>query len=301
MDFNSYCTTENDADRRLDRIVRRFMPGVPLSGIYRLVRKGLIRVDNKRVKPECKVPEGACINIAVSVSSGDIPPENKHSPALPVDIVFQSEDLLFVNKPRGIPVHGPGGLDRMIPPSDAQNASLSFRSGPLHRLDKETSGLVTVSKTLKGARWFTAVMREHRLGKFYLGIADGALEKPEHWEDTDEEGRTMLTHVHPLAVSQDASNGVKTLVYYQILTGKKHQIRKQSRIHGFPLSGDVRYGGSDNAEGYFLHAWKMRLPDDRPGDMPETITARRPADMDRKIALLFGDIVLAKLDTHNVY
>lgn len=301
MDFISYRSTDDDTGRRIDRVVRRFLPDVPLSGIYRFLRKGLIRINGHKAGPDMKLPGNAVVEIAATIVS-DQKTTREHSPESDTpDIIFRSEDLLFVNKPRGVPVHGIGGLDRMIPPSDAELASLSFRTGPLHRLDKGTSGIITVSRTLSGARWFTKALSDHALGKYYLGLVRGSVSGRTEWLDTDQHGKDMKTSVVPVHAQGRLQGHEVSLVLFRIHTGRKHQIRKQAQSRGFPLLGDFRYGGGTCTDGYFLHAWILMFPSDRPSDLPEKVTAPLPDHFRAALTDAFGDIVLAKLEALTVY
>jgi 23S rRNA pseudouridine955/2504/2580 synthase len=139
------------------------------------------------------------------------------------------------------------------------------------------------------------------MGKYYLGIVRGRVSSSFEWRDIDDDGKEMITLVAPVAGAQNESGTYTSLLQYRILTGKKHQIRKQSEIHGCPLDGDSRYGGGKRDSGYFLHAWQLHFPEDRPAGIPEFIAAPLPRDMRVQIGLVFGENVLAKLDTLNVY
>lgn len=282
MDFRAYYITKDDSGRRIDRVARRFLPGLPLSGIYRLLRKGLIRVDNNKVAPDFLVTEGNELRIASVLdenlqkavspipNSGlrDIPPNNT------VEILLETKDLLFLNKPAGIAVHGEQGLDSLIPSSVSANNSLSFRTGPLHRLDVNTTGLITFSRSLAGAKWFSSCVSSHRLEKYYLGIVRGTVSHNCEWHDMAEDGKEMITHAVPLAYSFKPGDTL-SLVRFRIITGRKHQIRIQSSGHGFPLAGDETYDGGKPLCGttYFLHAWQLYFPEDRPDDVPEKLIA----------------------------
>lgn len=304
MDFVAYRITENDAGRRIDRVARRFMPDVPLSGIYRYLRKGLIRINGKKAQPDMKLPLDGTIDIAAVIMSTDQDNRDKRKEVEgrgEPDILFLSRDIMFINKPCGIPVHGEGGLDRLIPPSEAELTSLSFRSGPLHRLDKGTSGIIAVSRTLYGAQWFVSNLSGHRLGKYYLGIVRGELSGEAQWSDTDTSGKEMETSIRPVCPPGILDGRPVSLVLFRIRTGRKHQIRKQSSSRGFPLYGDRRYGGGMTPGGYFLHAWQLVFPPDRPDDIPETLTAPLPDCFCTVIGQAFGDNVLAKLETLKVY
>jgi len=282
MDFRTYSITKDDSGRRIDRVTRRFLPGVPLSGIYRLLRKGLIRIDNKKIPPDYVVIEGNTLEIASvldeNLQKKDVSGTNTDFHAvfntIPVQIILETRDLLFINKPAGIAVHGEQGLDSLIPSSVSANNSLSFRTGPLHRLDFNTTGLITFSRSLSGAQWFSSCVSSHRLKKYYLGIVRGNLGSDCEWHDLAEGGKEMITFAVPLAHSVKAGEQF-TLVRYRIVTGRKHQIRIQTSGHGFPLAGDETHKGGRPLSGnsYFLHAWQIYFPEDRPSDIPEKIIA----------------------------
>jgi 23S rRNA pseudouridine955/2504/2580 synthase len=334
MNFRKYPITKNDADRRLDRVIRRFLPDLPLSGIYKLMRKGLIRVDGRRIEPDFHVSEGEVLYVAailmesrdaeiergkniaeISAKQGDSlekldkkPGKSRNSSIATgffPEIVLETEDLLFINKPKGLPVHGENSLDTLIGTSTAAIDSLSFRTGPLHRLDKDTTGLITFSRTLAGARWFSAGIRDRRFEKYYLGIATGSLSCETEWRDRDGDGKEMITLACPLAHSRPGTIA-RSLIRYRIVTGKKHQIRIQSALHGHPLCGDIRYAvvtAAKNARGdsYFLHAWQMVFPVDRLSGLPDRIVAPLQADFAGTVREHFGEYVLAHIEKAELY
>jgi 23S rRNA pseudouridine955/2504/2580 synthase len=218
-----------------------------------------------------------------------------------------------VNKPAGLAVHRPDRrgdipcLDDQVRSylRDKQSPSLSFRPGPLHRLDQVSSGLIVFSTSLAGARAFSVLMRERRLGKTYLALADGCIEKEEIWEDVlfrDTTGRKTLavsgenrirakparTRIFPLAVYAPYS-----LVALEIETGRTHQIRSQAAVHGHPLAGDRKYGGSFQSNGLLLHAFSLSFPvDGFPPELGElcgkTVSAPVPEPFLRRIREIFG-------------
>jgi 23S rRNA pseudouridine955/2504/2580 synthase len=178
--------------------------------------------------------------------------------------------------------------------------SLSFRPGPLHRLDRPTSGIIVFSSDLSGARFFSAMLREGRVKKQYLAVADGIIEKAGTWEDelfrdtslrktlktagdaAGMNGGKALTMVRPLA--SDA--GGHTLILVETVTGRTHQIRAQAAVRGHPLSGDGKYGGSPQKGGFLLHAWKIGIPR-ADGKDPIRLTAPLPPRFTQRIAGLF--------------
>jgi len=200
--------------------------------------------------------------------------------------------LLVLNKPAGVPVHGPGGLDIIVQKYLYKKipASLSFRPGPLHRLDQPTSGILVFSTSLAGAHYFTALTREGRLVKGYLALVEGLLTKEEVWEDRlvrdsqrhktlaangAVDGKAALTRVRPLA-----SAAGLTLVRAVIGTGRTHQIRAQAALHGHPLAGDRKYGGGFQPEGFLLHAHTLT-------GLPVDLCAPPPPAFCRRVEELF--------------
>jgi len=305
MDFRTYCITRDDSGRRIDRVARRFLPGLPLSGIYKLLRKGLIRINNKKVTPDFVVTEGNELGIAevldenlqkevFSAQNGDV---DIVSMNFSIEIILETKDLLFLNKPAGISVHGEHGLDAVIPSSISADNSLSFRTGPLHRLDHNTTGLITFSRSLTGATWFSSCVRSHRLEKYYLGIVRGNLAQNCEWHDLDVDAKEMITCAVPLAHTLK-TNEPFSLVRFRIITGRKHQIRIQTSRHGFPLAGDGLYAGGVplNGKTYFLHAWQLYFPDDRPNDVPEKLIAPLDARFRQCVLDLFGMGTFALLE-----
>jgi len=275
-------TGENDDGRRLDRILRKALPDYPLPLIHRLLRQKKVLVNGKPAKAQDRIDCGAKISIS-SLDNAQIraplaqttqtrAPQERKFP--PLEILWQDMGLIAVNKPAGLAVHGHNSLDDMVRFYLAEKLppSLSFKPGPLHRLDKPSSGIVVFSTSIEGARLFTSLMRERKVRKTYLAIVEGELKSEEIWHDElvrDKEkkktfvsqpdagcGKNAVTKVTPLA-----ADGKYTLIKVQIATGRTHQIRAQAAFHGHPLAGDKKYGGKRFGEkrGFFLHAWKLEF------------------------------------------
>jgi 23S rRNA pseudouridine955/2504/2580 synthase len=315
MEFTKFTITGEDADRRIDRIVRRFLPDIELSRVYQLVRKGLIRVDGKKVDPSDRSLAGQELWIANGIllnsDKNDVPqagsgPQQTANPASVTEhnrlsVIFENEDLLFINKAASISVHGENSLEKLVPQAETAKHSLSFRTGPLHRLDKETTGILAFSRSLNGARWFSSAIEQRELEKYYLGIAEGCIPETVTWRDTEEDGKAMVTIAEPVARGL-AQNNEYTLVRFRIITGRKHQIRVQSAKHGHPLAGDTRYGSERREDGsYFLHARELVFPANRIQGLPDRLFAPIPDRFARRIAALFGAESLAVLERGVVY
>jgi 23S rRNA pseudouridine955/2504/2580 synthase len=287
-----------DDGRRLDRILRKALPDLPLSRIHRLLREGRIRVEGRRARPGDRIHAGQIIRVPAE-GAGPIvpgrrgtPPKKAEPDAGPepgaLEIIFENPDLLVLNKPAGLAVHGPRSLDSRVKSYLAPRLppSLSFSPGPLHRLDKPTSGIVVFSASLAGARFFSALLRNGLLSKFYLAVVEGSIDESGVWEDellrdrdlrktlrveqgergTGGEiprGKPARTRFKPLG-----RGGGFTLLELKPETGRTHQIRAQAAFHGCPLAGDRKYGsrkdipGRDRAGGisFLLHAWRLEIP-----------------------------------------
>jgi 23S rRNA pseudouridine955/2504/2580 synthase len=303
----------NDAGRRLDRILRKALKDYPLSFIHRLLRQGKVLVNGTPAGPGDKIPLGATIEVFVNQVGCDVNrlegssgllvqrPPSPHPPSgnFTPEILWQGAGIIVVNKPSGIATHGPSSLDTSVNAwlSGKMPPSLSFRPGPLHRLDRPTSGAIIFSETLEGAQFVSLLLRERKLEKTYLAIVEGRVANEECWQDDlardkklkktfvkkNEEGaKEANTQVIPLA-----SNGDFTLVKLLIKTGRTHQIRVQAASHGHPLAGDIKYGSvqAKNQQWpkgiFFLHAWKIAFNG-------LSITAPIPQSFQEKIHKLFG-------------
>jgi len=274
-------TGKDDKGRRLDRILRKALPDYPLPLIHRLLRQKQVFVNGKPAKAQDHIDCGVIISIPSRSSDADRAVQTKSSGNLLEisSIIWEDCGLIAVNKPPGLAVHGPGSLDLMVRAylADKLPPSLSFKPGPLHRLDKPSSGIVVFSTNLEGARLFSEQLQKRQVRKTYLTIVEGTLNKEETWHDElvrDREikktfvskqnvsgigstkfpaGKTAITMVTPLVNERGY-----TLIKAEIVTGRTHQIRAQAAAHGYPLAGDVKYGGHSSG-GFFLHAWKMEF------------------------------------------
>lgn len=278
----------DDDGRRLEKIVRKVFPGVSLSALHKALRTGNIRVDGKRRKPDYLCRAGELLE-AYGLDSIESPGEAvaPGSATLPENsIILETADLLFLNKPLGLLVHdGARSLAGLVETylQGLNSGSLSFKPGPLHRLDRNTSGLVTFSKTLRGATDFSLGMREGKIRKTYLAFLEGEMSEAETWDDPLErdeagnisrvstEGRKALTRVRPLITVQGT-----TLAEIGLETGRTHQIRAQAQAHWHPLAGDVKYGGKPCTLPYYLHSWKLEMKASKLEGSPGVIRAPLP-------------------------
>ncbi len=312
MDFQKYTLGENDKGRRLDKVVRKFLPTLPLSLIYKNIRSSFIRLNGKKTAAETKTAVGDELWIA-SVIAAEEQPLTETIQDLQFETVFKNQHIWVINKPYGIPVQkakaGQLSLDEVIKSryrAESADTSLSFAPGPLHRLDKYTTGLLAFSQSLAGAQWFSDAIATHTVKKTYIGLVEGKLVNKAEWQDNlaqdknvprgkfhtmsvSDTGKKAVTIANPISYGKYGSTPV-TLVEFRIPTGRTHQIRVQSASHGFPLLGDTAYNSSVNLEKqgfqrYLLHAQKLEIPNDNPVGLPQQLTAELPSPFNHFLSI----------------
>lgn len=303
MDFRDFTSGKDDDNRRIDKIIRKFVSDMSLSEIYKAIRKGLIKINGKKCKPDTHVYSGDVISIASFFFNNNKNESNDNESTSfdenKLEIIFENENLLIINKPYNINVHGDiDSLDKQILAyynSKQISDSLSFTPGPLHRLDKKTTGLLAFSFSLKGAKWFSDNIQDHSIHKTYFAIVQGKLLKTEHWEDLitnhnedsngfhkvlasdnqiDQKSKIAVTEIYPIAYGKYFDSEV-TFARISIKTGRKHQIRAQCAKHNHPLIGDTTYGGMElkkSSRSFYLHAGELSIPENTLG-LPEKLVA----------------------------
>jgi len=290
----------NDSGRRIDRILRVLLAETTLSGVYRLLRDGSVRVSGKRVDGSYRTKAGDVLEIRVDDSSfsGATAVRKSGSAGLFRSIIIlETEDIAIVNKPRGMLTHGEGGVDEAARAyySDRSAAALAFSPAPLHRLDRNTSGALAVSASLAGAVAFSAALRDGLVGKTYLALLSGDMPREEDW--IDELGRDTDARISYAGVSGKRAearakpllrSGAYTLASIALGTGRTHQIRAQAAARGYALAGDSKYGGAPFSGGYILHCASIELPPGIAGEGPVRASAPLPSDAIRRLGLVFG-------------
>ena len=278
MNFITAATVQkNDEGKRADKIFRIVLGKMPLSRIYKEIRSGFLRINGKRTKEDAKVSAGDTVDVAQILMEFVQQAEPKkaghtiNKEAFRRRIVFEDDGILVINKKKGELVHSDGSSKRFTPLDQLVReylegetaASISFSPGPLHRLDRNTSGIIAFGKSAEGAREFSSALQNRETRKCYIALLDGRLTEKEKWEDClirDEKSNTTLVAKNgkgDLAVTIATpfliSDG-KTLAQMEIKTGRTHQIRCQASYHHHPLTGDAKYHGSHNEAGYYLHS-----------------------------------------------
>jgi 23S rRNA pseudouridine955/2504/2580 synthase len=270
---------ERGDGQRLDNFLGRFLHGVPKSHIFRVIRKGEVRVNGKRAKPETRLQANDIVRVPPVRVGADAPP--RRAPGALVQgvtgaIVYEDQRLLVIDKPAGVAVHGGSGVSFGV--IEALRAARPGEELELvHRIDRDTSGLLLIARKRAALRTLHALLRDGLVDKRYLALVKGKWELGNKRIDvplrTDIRvggERTVKAH----ASGKQAASIFKpvqffgkraSLVEVQLETGRTHQIRVHAAHAGYPLAGDVKYGDAEfnekmQAAGLkrmFLHAHQL--------------------------------------------
>ena len=270
------------AGQRIDNFLRRELPGVPKGRLYRLLRRGEVRVNGGRIRAEYKLQEGDEVRVppARIRAPGDAPSAGLVA-KIADRVLFEDKRLLVIDKPTGIAVHGGSGISHGViellrhARPDLRDLSL------VHRLDRETSGCLVLAKRRSALRDLHARFREGVVEKNYLGLVIGDWQLGEQLIDKPllvQHRKGGERHVVVSSGGKSAQTRVqlsRTFGKYSLLqcspqTGRTHQIRVHLQYLGFPLAGDERYGDEEEnrrAKKFglprlFLHAQSIAFPDD---------------------------------------
>jgi len=274
--------TDAELGQRLDNFLLKILKNVPRTRIYRIIRKGEVRINKKRCKPEYKLKLGDQIRVP--------PIRNDHDPDQPVvisntwleqiqsSILFENKNLIVIDKPSGLAVHSGSGVDygvidimrKLRPDCDIEL---------VHRLDRDTSGCLLLAKNRQALLALQKCVMDDSLNKVYLAIVKGRW--PENKVDikhslkkmtmsngerrvfVDDGGQTALTRI---LHNQPGSHF--SLLTIQLLTGRTHQIRVHCQAEGHEIAGDNKYGDRNfnremkklGIKRLMLHASRLELP-----------------------------------------
>lgn len=283
--------TENDDGQRLDNYLARVLKGVPRSMLYRILRRGEVRVNKGRVSPSYKLRQGDIIRIPpVTVTEGPvtIPSSNLHLVQdLKDRILFENEDLIVVDKPAGLASHGGSGIEfGLIEALRALKPEERFLE-LAHRLDKETSGCLIVSKRRSALRNLHEQFRQRVVKKRYLTLVPGKWDRRIKLVDAPLIRNELRSGERMVEVNRKlgdpSSTGFEivesyegaTLVAAMPHTGRTHQIRVHTAYVKHPVGGDEKYGDKEfNAylrsiglKRMFLHAFKITFKNPKDGSL----------------------------------
>lgn len=276
------------SDVRLDRYVSEHLPQFSRAAVQRLIDDAQILVEGVARKASYKVQAGETIVVRVP------PPEpaTPQAQSIALDILYEDDDLIVVNKPAGMVVHPAAGhpdgtlVNAILAHCPNLNVGGVERPGIVHRLDNETSGIIVVAKNDVAMRDLQAQFKSRRVKKTYLALVEGIVKPPRGKIDAptgrDPKHRQKMavatrgvrreaTTVYRTLASFDSTpfrSGRYTLLEVEPQTGRTHQIRVHLAFLGFPVVADAIYGKRKNALGLtrqFLHAWKIEFTLPRDG------------------------------------
>lgn len=286
----SFVTVPEDyTDQRIDNFLFAKFRKVPKSHIYRVIRKGEVRVNKKRVKAESRIHPGDIVRIPPLHSEEqkqvELKPSQTWQKILANSVIYEDAEILAINKPSGLPVHGDNGSYGVI-----ETLKLLYPQYPhlelAHRLDKETSGCLLLAKKRSMLKRLHEAFREGQIRKTYYALTLGQWKKSELHVDLPLTRREKATpeccvvvdkfHGKPSVTRFEVADQFKeatgVLAYPE--TGRTHQIRVHAQYKGHSLAGDSRYGDAEfnqqlkalGLNRLFLHALKLniRLPNHQP-------------------------------------
>ena len=289
------------AGQRIDNFLLGQLKGAPRSLIYRILRTGEVRINGKRAKPDTRLEGGE--EVRIPPVRLDAPTDHGEPPSGPMErvaasIVYEDRALLALNKPSGIATHGGSGISfgiiellRKLRPDEPLEL--------VHRLDRDTSGLLVVAKKRSALTELQRLIRDGQLEKRYLTLLVGAipqkkfsvnqpllkstLQGGERMVRVDREGKPSLSHFRLIERA-----GEHSYTEVKIDTGRTHQIRVHSAFAGHPVAGDEKYGEKEanrllkqaGLKRLFLHAASLRFAL-KDGEQEYVLNAPLPEDLAR--------------------
>jgi 23S rRNA pseudouridine955/2504/2580 synthase len=315
-EVKTVCVDEHSVNQRVDNFLMRQFKGVPKTHVYRMIRSGEVRVNKGRVSADTRLKEGDLVRLppvrmserVAEKAQAMVAGASGFIPARDFTVVFEDEHLLVINKPSGVAVHGGSGVSfgvieqlRMARP---QAKFLEL----VHRLDRETSGILMVAKKRSALKNLQDQLRERQTGKTYLAMVRGqwpaklkVLDKPLHKYVLDgNDAQTGERRVK--VVARDDPDGMPSvtlvkvrehllqgsLLEVTIKTGRTHQIRVHLASEGFPILGDDKYGDFEvnkaltrasaqpSLKRMFLHAWRLQFDHPATGERMELLAELPP-------------------------
>lgn len=289
---------DDDTGRRLDNYLLGRLKGVPRARIYRMIRGGEVRINGRRARPDARLEAGDQVRVPpvrlATPARGEGPPADRVR-WLMARIVYEDPDVLVVNKPAGLAVHGGSGVSfgviELLRAARPELPGLEL----VHRLDRETSGCLLLAKRRPALRRLHAQFREGEVQKHYVALLCGRLDGGERLVDAPvltSQRRGGERHVTVAAEGKPARSwfvprrrfAAATLADVRIDTGRTHQIRVHAAHLGHPVAGDERYGGQPERwrhecglQRLFLHAATLSFDSPR---SEQVIRVECPLDED---------------------
>ena len=302
---------EVDADsagQRLDNFLIRHLKGVPKTHVYRIIRSGEVRINKGRVSADTRVEAGDVVRLPpVRISDKVAEKAERPAPAREFPILLEDEHLIAIDKPAGVAVHGGSGVSFGVIEQLRQARPASKFLELVHRLDRDTSGILLVAKKRSALTHLQDQFRERETGKTYLALVTGTwpankkvIDLPLHkYLQADGERRVRVTTANDpdgmrsitlvkvrSTVPARAAQGLPamSLLEVTIKTGRTHQIRVHLASQGHAIVGDDKYGDFDlnkrlqklSMKRMFLHAWRLQFNHPASGERVQLIAELPP-------------------------
>lgn len=302
---------EVDADsagQRLDNFLIRHLKGVPKTHVYRIIRSGEVRINKGRASADTRVEAGDVVRVPpVRLSEKVAEKAERPAPAREFPVLLEDEHLIAIDKPAGIAVHGGSGVSFGVIEQLRQARPQAKFLELVHRLDRETSGILLVAKKRSALTHLQDQFRERETGKTYLALVTGiwpankkVIDLPLHkYVQADGERRVRVTtaddpdgmrsitlvKVRSTAAARPAQGlPAMSLLEVTIKTGRTHQIRVHLASQGHPIVGDDKYGDFDlnkrlqklAMKRMFLHAWRLQFNHPASGERIELLAELPP-------------------------
>jgi 23S rRNA pseudouridine955/2504/2580 synthase len=293
---------EEGAEQRVDNYLTRLLKGVPKSHIYRILRSGEVRVNSGRVGPEHRLKTGDRLRLPPVRSAQRPAAAHSAEPVtsrLAAHILHEDDVLIVIDKPSGMAVHGGSGVSVGVIEQLRRERPQARFLELVHRLDRDTSGVLLIAKKRSALTALHAQLREGTAQKFYLTLVHG------RWQNAKQSVKLPLhkyvlqsgerrvrvesdgQEAHTVFRSKRAYPGF-SLLEAELKTGRTHQIRVHLAHLGFPIAGDDKYGDFELNKAFarqglkrmFLHAWKMTVVHPETGE-PITYEAVLPEELER--------------------
>jgi 23S rRNA pseudouridine955/2504/2580 synthase len=306
---------ENSHGQRLDNFLMRVLKGVPQTHVYRIIRSGEVRINKGRVQADTRVHTGDVVRLPpVRVSDKIAEKLDNPAPAREFPILLEDDHLIALDKPASVAVHGGSGVSFGVIEQLRRARPQAKFLELVHRLDRETSGILLVAKKRSALTNLQDQFRERETGKTYLALVVGVwpankkvLDKPlvkfllPSKDGQDGERRVKVTSkddpegMKSVTLVKVAQKGEKfTLLEVTIKTGRTHQIRVHLASEGFPIAGDDKYGDFEinktlqkqGLKRMFLHAWRLQFNHPATGERV-ALLAELPSEL-RQISLLYN-------------
>jgi 23S rRNA pseudouridine955/2504/2580 synthase len=314
---------EDSAGQRLDNFLMRHLKGVPKTHVYRIIRSGEVRVNKGRASAEQRVEAGDLVRLPpVRISAQVQAKADAPAPAREFPVLMEDEAMIAIDKPAGVAVHGGSGVSFGVIEQLRRARPASTNLELVHRLDRETSGVLLVAKKRSALKNLQDQFRDRETGKTYLALVLGLWPSNKKVIDSPLFKYTVETGVgegerRVKVVDKDDPNGMRsitlvrvartvgpyTLLEVTIKTGRTHQIRVHLASQGHPIAGDDKYGDFEHnkllhkmgLKRMFLHAWQLKFQHPQ-SHRPVSLQAPLPPELKNFVDGIQPPIIQPHLD-----